>query len=35
MNKEKIVMPEIEEMKRLTDKLFKTCDKFIKNIKEK
>lgn len=29
------VMPEIEEMKRLTDELYKTCDEFIKKIKEK
>ena len=28
-------MPEIEEMKRLTDELCKTCDEFIKKIKEK
>lgn len=29
-----ITMPEIEEMKRLTDELCKTCDEFIKKIKE-
>ena len=32
--KEEVTMPEIEEMKRLTDELCKTCDKFIKKIKE-
>lgn len=31
----KETMPEIEEMKRLTDELCKTCDEFIKKIKEK
>jgi 8-oxo-dGTP pyrophosphatase MutT (NUDIX family) len=30
-----VTMPEIEEMKRLTDELCKTCDEFIKKIKEK
>lgn len=29
-----VTMPEIEEMKRLTDELCKTCDEFIKKIKE-
>lgn len=33
--KEEIVMPEIEEMKRLTDELCKTCEEFINKIKEK
>ena len=32
---QEVVMPEIEEMKRLTDELCKTCDEFIKKIKEK
>ena len=32
--KEEVTMPEIEEMKRLTDELCKTCDEFIKKIKE-
>jgi hypothetical protein len=30
-----VTMPEIEEMKRLTDELCKTCDELIKKIKEK
>lgn len=30
-----VTMLEIEEMKRLTDELYKTCDEFIKKIKEK
>ena len=32
---QEVTMPEIEEMKRLTDELCKTCDEFIKKIKEK
>ena len=31
---DKETMPEIEEMKRLTDELCKTCDEFIKKMKE-